>query len=432
MLSALRPDSGIIFKLKKMKAIFRLPLLITMMAMPVLLSGQAAAGDTCQAAFEVILDSTSQAPYSYHFKDVSTGPVGSWTWDFGDGKFSTERNPAHAFDDPGTYRICLTVAGSNGCSDQHCIDITTFSYFSLGGLVYAGELPLNNPVHQGDTGIASLYRYSNQQFIYVEDLYFHEFGYYWFGYLFPGDYLLRIGLTRGSAHYRDYFPTYYSDNLSWTQAGTIKVENESNFEAEVSLRPVAAMLPGPGVIKGKVNFEQPNDIGLPPITQTTVILYSGDQTPLTFTQPDESGLFEIGQLPYGTYILKADATGKPSTALTVTISGNSPVVEGINLTVFGSNISGLPETAGDVPVISALYPVPAGDGLTLKIYSPRSSAASVRVFDALGQECMTGYERLEPGVNSLLLSTSALPGGVYFIRVEHQFSSIPAVAKFIK
>jgi PKD repeat protein len=415
-----------------MKAIFQLSVLIIMMATPALLSARAAAGDTCHAAFEVVLDSTSQAPYSYHFKDVSTGPVGSWVWDFGDGKFSTDRNPAHAFEDPGTYRICLTVAGSNGCSDQHCIDITTYSYFSLGGLVYAGELPLNNPVHQGDTGIASLYRYGNQQFIYVEDLYFHEFGYYWFGFLFPGEYMLRISLTRGSAHYRDFFPTYFSDKLTWTQAGMIKVENESNYEAGLSLQPVAAMLPGPGVIKGTVNFEQPNDIGLPPITQTTVILYNNDQTALTFTQPDESGFFEIGDLPYGTYVLKADATGKPSTAVTVTISGNTPVVEGINLTVFGSNISGLPETTGDLPVISALFPVPAGDRLTVKLYSPRSSSASVRVFDALGQECLTAYERLEPGVNSIKLNTSTLPGGVYLIRVEHQLSSIPAVAKFIK
>lgn len=43
----------------------------------------------------------------------------TWLWDFGDGSFSTEANPAHFFADTGHYKVCLKI--SNACfSDSVC------------------------------------------------------------------------------------------------------------------------------------------------------------------------------------------------------------------------------------------------------------------------------------------------------------------------
>ena len=64
----------------------------------------------CEAAFTIVLDSLSTSPYLYHFKDISTGNVNAWHWDFGDGKSSLEQNPSHQYDEPGTYKVCLTVS----------------------------------------------------------------------------------------------------------------------------------------------------------------------------------------------------------------------------------------------------------------------------------------------------------------------------------
>jgi len=44
------------------------------------------------------------------FTDASTGPVESWSWDFGDGTTSSEQSPLHNFG-PGTYTVTLTVTG---------------------------------------------------------------------------------------------------------------------------------------------------------------------------------------------------------------------------------------------------------------------------------------------------------------------------------
>ncbi|MFQ5795519.1 MAG: PKD domain-containing protein [Candidatus Bipolaricaulia bacterium] len=51
------------------------------------------------------------------FFDRSTDPDGNittWRWDFGDGRFSTERNPIHRYEQAGTYRVSLQVVDDDG------------------------------------------------------------------------------------------------------------------------------------------------------------------------------------------------------------------------------------------------------------------------------------------------------------------------------
>ena len=51
----------------------------------------------------------TNAPLNVYFTDVSTGPVTSWQWNFGDGATSTARNPTHTYTSAGTFTITLTV-----------------------------------------------------------------------------------------------------------------------------------------------------------------------------------------------------------------------------------------------------------------------------------------------------------------------------------
>ena len=58
------------------------------------------------------------------FQDLSTGPIGWWEWDFGDGDVSNEQNPLHQFPAPGWYWVCLTVSSPvKECNDIICIRI---------------------------------------------------------------------------------------------------------------------------------------------------------------------------------------------------------------------------------------------------------------------------------------------------------------------
>ncbi|WP_394326548.1 PKD domain-containing protein [Methanoculleus bourgensis] len=54
------------------------------------------------------------APLAVRFTDESTGDPKSWSWMFGDGGTSAERNPTHTYTTPGTYTVNLTVNTETG------------------------------------------------------------------------------------------------------------------------------------------------------------------------------------------------------------------------------------------------------------------------------------------------------------------------------
>lgn len=403
---------------------------------PVIGQSTVSISDTsCHAAFSIVPDSLTSYPFLYHFFDLSTGSINSWYWDFGDGFTSTDKNPSHQYNDTGNYSVCLTVKDQgdpSGCSDQLCQDITTLEYFSLGGLVYAGEYPLNNPEMAGDTGIASLYRIVNEQVVFVEDHSFQDYGYYWFGYLFPGDYIIKIGLTEGSTHYKDYFTTYYGNDISWTKADLLTISTASFYDADIHLLPLQDLPAGQGVIIGYVNFEQGNEFSMPPISQTTVILSDASHMPLLYTRPGPDGYFEFTGIPYGTYFLTADATGKPATIVTFTISESSPTVEGINLTIFGSNVFGLREALERGVFSISLYPNPVFNDLHVRVFSPVTTHVAIHVSDVTGRDYYLHDEILKTGCNQFLIPAASLPSGIYLLVIQPEGSARPITGKFIK
>ncbi len=52
------------------------------------------------------------------FTDLSTGLVTSWSWNFGDGGFSTAPYPTHTYAAPGSYQVSLTVTNAAGPSTK--------------------------------------------------------------------------------------------------------------------------------------------------------------------------------------------------------------------------------------------------------------------------------------------------------------------------
>jgi YVTN family beta-propeller protein len=60
------------------------------------------------------------APLTVQFTDLSENAT-SVSWDFGDGKISTERNPVHKFTTQGTYTVNLTAINGNGTDSKSTI-----------------------------------------------------------------------------------------------------------------------------------------------------------------------------------------------------------------------------------------------------------------------------------------------------------------------
>lgn len=71
---------------------------------------------------------TGISPLTVNFSDQSIGYISSWSWGFGDNSTSTEQNPTHAYDDPGTYTVSLSVTGPYGSDTETKTDYITVNY----------------------------------------------------------------------------------------------------------------------------------------------------------------------------------------------------------------------------------------------------------------------------------------------------------------
>jgi PKD repeat protein len=54
------------------------------------------------------------APLTVRFADRSIGSPTSWKWNFGDGTYSTQKNPSHTYSKAGKYTVSLTVKSAAG------------------------------------------------------------------------------------------------------------------------------------------------------------------------------------------------------------------------------------------------------------------------------------------------------------------------------
>jgi len=69
---------------------------------------------------------SGNAPMKIAFTDNSTGSPTSWRWSFGDGTYSTSRDPVHTYSKAGKYTVSLTVrnkAGSNTATKSGYINV---------------------------------------------------------------------------------------------------------------------------------------------------------------------------------------------------------------------------------------------------------------------------------------------------------------------
>jgi PKD repeat protein len=69
---------------------------------------------------------TGNIPLQVNFTDLSTYATG-WSWDFGDGKNSTEKNPGHIYTAPGVYSVSLIAENAGGSG----IPLEKFGYITV-------------------------------------------------------------------------------------------------------------------------------------------------------------------------------------------------------------------------------------------------------------------------------------------------------------
>lgn len=389
----------------------------------------------CQADFEAVLDSNLNILSHYQFIDRSTGSIDAWMWDFGDGTFSIEQHPVHQYLQQGTYEVCLTVtslANPAGCTDTDCQLVTTPSYYNFGGMTYLGETPMNNPVNEGDTGLAYLYRLFEQQLIPVDMKSFVDYGYFWFTGMLEGEYVVKISLSPGSTHYADYFPAYSGGSILWESASIFDLNDSTFFDANIHLQPVPDMPSGTGTISGFLVTAWDDSTRVLFSPEPVVLLCDDTGNPLQFRHPGEDGTFMFTGLPAGNYLLRADVTGYLTQAVSVSLTPGGMVLQGIELMITAEGTFGIADPGDPVIFGISLYPNPATDVLHADFYSPEDDLLRFVAFDLLGRNYPLDQISVIMGRNTVSLNVQDLPRGMYLLGAMKRNGTFASAGKFIR
>ncbi|MCX6280934.1 MAG: PKD domain-containing protein [Bacteroidetes bacterium] len=375
----------------------------------------------CRADFIAELDSSSATPNLYRFFDLSAGNPDHWVWNFGDGSSSTERNPVHVYAGSAHYQACLTITRDNldtPCSDSSCIFIYSPKYYSIGGHVFAGDHPINNPESTGDTAVAYLYRLVNNHIIAFDTMAFTYLGYFSFPHLLPGDYIVKTALTNGSRNSRKYSPAYYIHETYWQQSQLLEISDTSIYNFDIYFKPVNDSLIGSGKISGKVQRHTQTS-GAFELFRSEVLLLDSLKNLITYSLCDESGNFSFPNIPYGNYLLFVESTGRFSKYTHVSISNQEPVIDTLVLDIYDHNITGINEPGkhDDIDAGSP-YPNPSAEaiGIHLTVHNPVD--LSLTVYSLQSVPLLQSVSHYNPGSCLIRTDLSSLSPGMYILIIR--------------
>lgn len=376
----------------------------------------------CVADFVTELDSSSVTPNKYRFLDLSKGSPDHWTWDFGDETTSTERNPVHIYSKEGHYKVCLSISrGGNlkaPCSDSACTILRTADYHSIGGHVFAGDHPINNPVSTGDTGIAYLYKLRNNYIIAYDTLTFTYLGYYSFPQLLSGHYFVKVALTPGSVNAQKYTPAYYINDLYWQQSQLLQIEDSSIFNFDVHLAKSNDSINGPGKISGKVRQHIPVS-EIINLNLSEVLLLDSLKNLITYTLSDVSGNFSFNDLPYGDYMLFVESTGKFSKFTEFRISESYPSADTLLLDIYDHTVTSIPEIIKNNDVVAGLpFPNPSAGVISIPLTVSKPVDLITSVYSIQSVPLIESGAHYNPGSYYPATSLVGLSPGIYILIIR--------------
>jgi len=136
-------------------------------------------GGACDVAADFSGNATSGCgSLAVNFTDLSTGPVTSWLWDFGDGSTSTVQNSSHTYSTVGVFNVKLTISSTICNRTQTKLNYVTVSGVPAANFIGApisGSVPMTvnftdqtsgNPIawswNFGDGGTSMLKNPSHQ------------------------------------------------------------------------------------------------------------------------------------------------------------------------------------------------------------------------------------------------------------------------------
>ncbi len=89
-------------------------------------------GDICLHAQTYVDETVGNTPHVANFIGTSDVAIVDWSWDFGDGNFSTEQSPAHIYSQTGVYHATLTASTADSTYVSRMLDSVVVVADTLG------------------------------------------------------------------------------------------------------------------------------------------------------------------------------------------------------------------------------------------------------------------------------------------------------------
>ena len=339
---------------------------------------------------------------------------------------TNETTPTISVSTSGTY--CVTVTDADGCIVTACTVVTLADDYQISGFVMIDSLNIPSTfdglvyliVHDPVAGTLTA----------IDTVPFagtpNGVGWYSFGTVPAGDYLVKAALNPSSPGYADNLPTYYGDVLYWDQATTVTVPNlPSNYN--ILLTP--GMNPGgPGFVGGLISDGANFAGGLEkggggdPLPGVSVLLLNEQEEPVTHTATDENGTFGFDNLAWGTYKLVVEIVGKTQGVKWVTIGPDNPSVQ-VEFNVEDGAVTTSVYTLEDAFPVS-LFPNPVQEELTLQMDLEQRQTLQIAVFNLEGKLVQAQDLTLSSGLQTERINVANLSSGIYILQVTGPTGSV--------
>jgi hypothetical protein len=223
-------------------------------------------------------------------------------------------------------------------------------------------------------------------------------------------------------------PAYNNDQLKWQTATAFMVDHDT-FDNDIHLVAANDSLSGPASLQGSVILNDDTTV----LSDAEVLLFANDLTPVKANCSNEQGNFEFSALPYGTYNLYPEITGKFTRILQVTVDSLHPVADGLQLKVYNHEVTGIePLQNKNEIAFGKIYPNPVTEDFQFRVLSPNILTINAEILSLTGERILMKNIDLVQGINFPTLPLKNITSGIYFLVIKSMEGSILNTQKIIK
>jgi len=371
-----------------------------------------------QARFQHSQDTINNRFKFSFFDQTDNDHILERVWDFGDQVSTNIENPVHVYQEPGFYRVSLTVtAVVDNRTEKNTISRFIFIpvnvYYDLGGNCFADLFPLEN-------GMTYLYlKDSNNKVWPVDTASVNKQGIYYFYQVPVGDYTIKVKPTNKSPHYGEMMPTYFGGELFWDDA-TFFHHDKKSYDYDIYLENGMGVEDGEGSISGVVMIDEYPSNLLTTTQNVDVYLFNTKGETLSSHYTDENSEFTFDNIAYGTYYISPEITGVPRNETRIIITEDLPEVSSITINAETGEVTlDVFETKSFGKVeFDDLYPNPASNQVNLSLNLLKTAETAIEIIDMNGRVVQVRNLNLKSGQNTIALPVTNLENGIYFLRLQ--------------